>query len=128
MHPPSVQLLVIHSLVSSLPSRLVHTRLFSGIKKGLPQWLHIPFNDKLWISLCFLHFIYLAGATFDINTTQSTWNEQTLSMSSSCIHMWEHIHKPFNDNSYLSLESVCSQLYYSFISLNNIYHLWQIIF
>ncbi len=44
------QILVIHLLVSTLPSRPVSTRLFASIKKGLSARLHIPFNDSHWES------------------------------------------------------------------------------
>ena len=46
MNNPRVQIFVIHSLVSTRPSRPIPTRLFSSTKKGLSQRLHIPFNDS----------------------------------------------------------------------------------
>lgn len=35
--------------------------------------LPTPFNNSFRISLCFLHFIYLTGATFDSTQTVSKW-------------------------------------------------------
>ena len=64
--------LVIHSLVSTLIYRYVPTQpYFLSTNKAYSK-LPIPFNDSLRISPYFLHFIYLVGATFYINTTHST--------------------------------------------------------
>ena len=53
LNPTRVQLLVIHSLVSTLPSRPISTQLSASIKKGLSARLHISFNDSLWESPLF---------------------------------------------------------------------------
>ena len=42
------------------------------------------------------------------NVTHSIWNEWTLSMSSSCVRMWEHIHEPFIESLRLSLKGISS--------------------
>lgn len=64
--------LVIHSLVSTLGYRYILTQPYFFSNSKTDSKLLIPFHDSIKISLCFLKFIYLVGATFDINTTVST--------------------------------------------------------
>ena len=66
--------LVIHSLVSTLGYGYVPTQPYFFSNSKTYSKLPIPFNDSLRISLCLLRFIYLVGATLDINTTHSTCN------------------------------------------------------
>ena len=64
--------LAVHSLLSTLIYGYVPTQpQFFSNNKAYSK-LPISFNDSLRISLCFLHFIYSLGATFDINTMHST--------------------------------------------------------
>ena len=60
------------AIVSTLPSRPVPTRLFAGTKKDFPQDFIYPLRIVFEKVLCFLHYIYLLGFTFDIKTTVST--------------------------------------------------------
>lgn len=64
--------LVIHSLVSTLTYGYVSTQPYFLSNNMAYSKQQTPFNDSLGISLIFLHFIYLVGATLDINTTVST--------------------------------------------------------